>query len=267
MKNKNVDRIMNSLKLEKEIVGVKFIDYKKEFDNLSIERAEKKGPFCYLAREAMDGNIFKADESDITCDYARYALGVTKPHNSIKEGRSYCHAGLYESNAIAKDIVESMKYSDHRIHGVVLGPLRLMEDADIVIVAGYSETIMRVMQGYAYKFGNPKNLSFFGNQAMCADLVSKPYKNNDINMSLMCKGTRVYGRFNKGEIAVGLPISMFDDLADGIVKTINPVNNSKEKKDIAESLKGDEDLVKSIDYDYNYGARLKEYDEIIEKNY
>ncbi len=35
-----------------------------------------------------------------------------------------------------------------------------MEDADMVMLADYAEVIMRVMQGYAYKYGNPENLSF-----------------------------------------------------------------------------------------------------------
>ncbi len=266
MKNDSVKKVEFALDLEKEIVGVKFIDYEKQFDKLELNTPEKKGPFCYLVREAMDGNLIKINGSNITCDYAKYALGIAKPDQAIRAGRSYCYAGLYESNSIAKEIVQSMKYSDMNIYGVILGPLRLMDDADVVIIADYGETIMRLMQGYAYKFGNPKNLSFFGNQAMCADLVSKPYSNNDINISLMCRGARANGRFDRGEIAVGIPISMFDALADGIVKTINPVNNPKEKEAILNRAKDELDLIGEIDKSYRYGIGLIEYDEIIKDN-
>lgn len=266
MKNQSIKKLEIALGLEKEVVGIKFIDYKNEFDNLDLSILEKKGPFCYLVRHGMDGNIFKANSDTITCDYARYALGVTKPDQRIRSGRSYTHCGLYESNAISKDIVDSMKYNEEDLYGVIIGPLRLMEDADIVIIADYGETIMRVMQGYAYNYGNPKNLSFFGNQAMCADLVSKPYSNNDINISLMCRGARANGRFDKGEIGVGLPINMFDKLADGIVKTINPVNNPKEKEAILKRARNNKDLIGDIDKKYNYGKGLIEYDEIIKSN-
>jgi len=266
MKKDSIRKVEISLGLEREIVGVKFIDYKKEFDLLELDIPEKKGPFCYLVRHAMDGNLIKINSNNITCDYSKYALGITKPDEAIRAGRSYCYAGLYESNSIAKEIVESMKYSDMNIYGVVVGPLKLMEDADVVIIADYGETIMRLMQGYAYKFGNPKNLSFFGNQAMCADLVSKPYGNNDINISLMCRGARAHGRFDRGEIAAGIPISMFDSLADGIVKTINPVNNLKEKEAILNRAKNELDLIGDIDKSYRYGIGLIEYDEIIKAN-
>ncbi len=264
MKNENVRKLETALSLNREIVGVKFIDYKDDFDKLDTEVPDKKGPFCYLVREAMEGKVLKIDENTIACDYSKYALGITKPNSAIKEGRSYYHAGLYESNSIAKDIVDSMGYSEHKIHGVLLGPLELIEDADIVIIVDYAQTIMRVMQSYAYKFGNPKNLSFFGNQAMCADLVAKPYKSNDINISLMCKGMRSCGRFDKGELGVGLPINMFDSLTDGAVKTINPVNTPKEKKDILESKPDDLDLGVDIDCEESYGIRLKEYGEFIQ---
>lgn len=266
MKNDSVKKVEFALGLEKEVVGVKYIDYKKQFDKLGLNTPEKKGPFCYLVRQAMDGNLIKINSSNITCDYSKYALGIDNPDEAIRAGRSYYHAGLYESNPIAKEIVESMKYSDMNIYGAVVGPLRLMDDADVVIIAGYGETIMRLMQGYAYKFGNPKNLSFFGNQAMCADLVSKPYSNNDINISLMCRGARANGRFDRGEIAVGLPINMFDSLADGIVQTINPVSNPKEKEAILERAKDDLHLIGEIDKSYRYGIGLIEYDEIIKDN-
>jgi len=237
MKNENVKKATVVLNLQKKIIGVKFIDFKKDFDNLNIPAPLKKGPICFLAREAMDGKMFKAVEENITCAYSKYALGLSKPDNKVLEGRSYQYCGLYETNAIAKEIVANMKYISHEIYGIVMGPLELMDDADVVIIADYAETIMRVMEGYSYKLGNPKNLNFFGNQAMCSDLVSKPYTNNDINVSLMCKGTRANGRFEKGELAVAFPIGMFDSIVDGIINIINPILNSKEKKRILNELK------------------------------
>ena len=101
---------------------------------------------------------------------------------------------------------------------------------------------------------------------MCADVVSKPYANNDINLTLFCRGARTYGRFDKGEIAVGLPIAMFDSLAEGIVKTINPVDDPKTKDKIIERAKDDLDLIGDINKKYRYGMGLIEYDEIIKFN-
>lgn len=260
MKNENVAKASIALNLGKKIVGVKFLDFKVDYDALDVPTAEKNGPVCYHARTAMDGNIFKAVRSNVTCDYGKYALGLSKPDSTITEGRSYEYCGLYETNSIAKEIVASMKYINHELYGIAMGPLDLMEDADVVIIADYAETVMRIMQGYAYKFGNPEKLSFFGSQAACADLISKPYSNNDINISLMCKGARTYGRFEKGELGVAVPIGMFDGLVDGILKTVNPVLTPNEKRHLLSKLEDAGDLGVEIDLDYNYGIGLKEYD-------
>lgn len=260
MKNENVTKASIILNLQKRIIGVKFIDFKEDYDVLDVPVTTKNGPMCFHAREAMDGKIFKAVAHNVTCDYGKYAVGLSKPDSTIVEGRSFEYCGLSETNSIGKDIVSSMKYIEHQSYGVVMGPLELMLDADVVIIADYAEVIMRIMQGYAYKFGNPENLSFFGNQAVCADLISKPYSNNDINISLMCRGTRANGRFEKGELGVAVPIGMFDAVVEGVVKTFTPVANANEKKRVLSAIEQTDDLSEEIDMNYNYGMGLKEYD-------
>ena len=265
MKNNNVKKAKIALNLQKRIIGVRFVDFKSDYDQLELEVSNKKGSICFHSREAMDGKIFKATREDVACDYGSYALGLEMPDSTILEGRSFDYCGLSETNSVGRDIAKSMKYIPHKIYGFIMGPLELMEAADIVIIVDYSETIMRIMQGYAYKFGSPKNLNFYGNQAVCSDLISKPYSNNDINISLMCKGARSYGRFDKGELGVSIPIGMFDALVDGIVETVNPVCNRKEKQRILNDLEHPEELGITINNNYNYGIGLKEYDQRVQE--
>lgn len=264
MKNKNVDKVRVLLNLSKRIIGVKFVDFKEDFELLDIPISEKKGSMCFHTREAMNGNLFKIIGSNVACDYGKYAVGLAKPDSTILEGRSLEYCGLSESNAIGKNTISSMKYIDHSLYGLILGPLDQMIAADIVVIVDYAETIMRVMQGYAYKFGNPENLSCFGNQAACADLISKPYSNNDINISLLCKGARLYGKFEKGELGVAMPINIFDSVAEGIAKTFSPVANVLEKKRVLKELDEDNDFRKDIDMSYSYGIGLKEYDNYVD---
>lgn len=265
MKNENVRQASIILNLNKKIIGVKFIDFKEDYEVLNVPVAETVGSICFHARQAMEGKLFKFVADQVVCDYGRYALGLTKPDSTIVEGRSFEFCGLTETTAIGKNIVASMKYIDHISYGVSMGPLDEMEDADVVIIADYAETIMRVMQGYAYKYGDAKQLSFFGNQAMCADLISKPFSNHDINISLMCRGARSYGRFEKGELGVSVPIAIFDNLVDGIVKTFTPVANVREKQRVIDAIHADDVLHEYIDLTYNYGMGLKEYDNRVAK--
>jgi len=260
MRNSNVKKATIALALQHHIIGVKFVDFKEEYEQLNIDVASKRGSICFHSREAMDGKIFKATRENVACDYGSYALGLERADTTILEGRSFDYCGLCETKAIGKDIAVSMKYIPHKIYGFVMGPLELMNEADVVIIADNAATIMRIMQGYAYKHGSPKNLSCYGNQAVCSDLISKPFTSNDINISLMCRGARSYGRFDKGELGIAIPIGMFDTLVDGVVATVNPVCNPKEKQRILDDLEHPEDLGITIDKKYNYGIGLKEYD-------
>ena len=179
------------------------------------------------------------------------------------KGQSLEFCGLSETASIGKEMIKSMKYMTSKLYGFVMGPLEAMTDADILVIISDSETSMRMMQGYAYKFGNPKNLSFFGNQALCADLISKPFKNKDVNISLLCKGARNYGQFESSELGLSVPIGMFDDFLEGIIKTINPVSSLKEKQRILNALEDPKALGIDIDLNYNYGLGLKEFDQKI----
>ncbi len=265
MREKDVYRGMKALQLEHHIVGVRFLDFHEDYELCSAAETKKGGPLCYLVRQGMDGNHFKAYGYQVTCDYARYALGLSKPDSTIVEGRSFNFCGLNATKASGKSIGTAMKYIPQTLYGIEIGPLELMEDADIVIIAGYAEQIMRVMQSYVYHYGEAKNLSCYGNQAMCSDMVSKVFTNQDINISLMCKGTRQYGRFDRGEMLAGFPISMFDKMIDGMVMTINPVEYRPAKEKILNSLAYPEELGIEIDMTYNYGMGLRQYDGMVQQ--
>lgn len=236
MKNNNVWRITTALGLQHRIAGVHFLDFQEDYKSCGAPPASRKGPYCHQVRQALDGNHFKVDKNTVTCDYARAAIGLVKPDISMREGRSFDYCGLAETRSIGKNIADAMQYIEQDIYGVELGPLEEMQHADLVIMVASAQTVMRIFQGYAYKYGAPQNLSFYSNQAMCSDMTSKIFHTNDINMSLMCNGTRRYGKFKDGELAVALPINMFDTLADGIIETINAVQSVPEKKKIIKTL-------------------------------
>lgn len=260
MKVENVKKVTIALGLEHHVIGVKLIDFKEDFDALDIPLAKQKASICGHSRHAMDGEYFKAKRDDVVCDYGAFGLGLEKVDSTILEGRSFQYCGLSETATIGKDIAKSLQYIDMDVYGFVMAPLERILDADIVIVVDYAETIMRVMQGYAYKFGSPKQLNFFGNSAVCSDLISKPFNTNDINVSLMCKGARAYGGFDRGEIGISMPIHMFDAVVDGILKTITPIATAKAKQRILNTIESYDELGVEIDLSYSYGKGLIEYD-------
>ncbi len=265
MKADNINKVKKILQFKREIIGVKFIHYKEQYDKNETKEYGLRTTYCNMVKRAMDGSHFKLTKENFFCDYGAYALGLKKPDISIVTGNSYAVCGLYESHSIAREITEEMRYLQHEVYGVEMGPLQDMESADVVIIVTEAVNIMRILQGYAYKFGYPKHLRTIGNQAACSDLTAKPYFNNDLNISLMCEGARKYMKCSSGELGVSMPVNQFDDVVEGIIMTVNPVANKKEKDELLSRLHSEDELGIVIDKDTNYGKCLQEYDNFVQR--
>ena len=137
-----------------------------------------------------------------------------------------------------------------------------MGKADIVIILGNARQMMRIMQGYSNKFGMARHLSTVGNQAMCSDLVAKPFSNNDINLSLLCAGARRNTQCTEGEMGAGFPIQYMSPLTEGVLITLNLVECNEEKKRILEALEEPMELGMAIEMNMSYiqkGMRYRQY--------
>lgn len=259
MEEISVQRITKELGLDRKIVGVKLIPYKKEFEETQVEQITGKMSFCAMVNQASEGTAVKADISNFGCTGGARALGVMKTTEATRSGRHYCASGLYGSYAIARNVNEHMQYIPYHNYGVLVAPLEEMSEADSVIIIANARQIMRIMQGYAHQFGAPEHLNVFGNQAMCADLVSKPIMNNDINISFMCRGARFFGKCDDGEMGVGFPIQFMERLTTGIIATMNVVETNAVKQEILERLNDPEELGLPVIMDLNYPTNLDKY--------
>lgn len=262
MDSYNVNRVTKALGLTRKIIGVRFIPFQQEYEALDLPTTKTKVTFCYMTKKAMIGNTFKVMAKQFRCTYGAYAVGIRQPDIHVTSGRNFYASGLYESKAVAQNAIKSMNYLAQEIYGLVLGPLEEMEQADVVIMMGNAEQSMRIFQGYSYKFGAPRHICSIGNQAMCSDLVAKPFYHNDINLSLLCKGARMHTHANAGELGVGMPIQMFPAVADGIIMTLNPVEHKAAKEQIIRRLKesANKELGVEIDFTADYGDALDRYE-------
>ena len=248
----------NILNLQRNVVGVRFIEFKEDYEALDLP--EQKGTTCLLGRRGFEGLHIKADAEHITCDYGAGAIGVKKAHPTIAAGQSYAGCGLYNSKSVAHAVVEDMHFLNHQVYGVEIGKLEDIEQPDLVLVVCNTLQAMRIFQGYAYTYGTPKHVTFVGNQAMCGDMLAKPFYNNDINLSLFCEGARKYGGYGEGELGISMPAEMFHTVAYGVYMTVDPVANVAEKKAIEERLR-EAGFTEQFDPYESYGRRLDEFDD------
>ena len=224
MEAERIEKITDILHLERHIVGIRFLVYKKDFENSTAKATGSKTRLCGFVNKANRGEKNKVVLENFTCTGGPNQTGMSKaPEEHISgQGMKYC--GLYSDLSIGREICDSFNRIPQKIYGLEIGPLSQMEDADVVIIIGMAEQIMKIMEGYAYHYGVPKPLITAGNGAMCSDLTAKPFMRNDINLSVMCCGARTSTVSHPGELGVGMPSHMFREVADGVIKISEKIN-------------------------------------------
>lgn len=241
MKQEEVEKLTVALGLTRGIVGVRLLFLKEEYDSYNAEIPTAKCSFCGFVMQAMNGKSVKVTEPIFSCPGAPGLFGMKKEGNYFSSGKHSENTRLYADMAISRKVKSEMGKLDQKIYGMAIAPLNMMEKADIVIFMCDTLQLMHVMQAYTYHRGTAKNISMIGNQGICADLAARPYFNNDLNISVMCAGARIRTKATNAEMGVGLPINLFDDLVDGVVKIINPALTKQEKEQLLERM-GDKNI-------------------------
>lgn len=250
--------IMNcALELQSEIIGVKLLSSKEEFDSIPLESTKGQMPYCVMAKLATRGHTIKASYQNIKCPGGAKALGMIELNEEALSGKHYYKLGLYKDEDIAKSYQEDIVFYKKKPYGVLLRPLDQFEDIpDVVIVITNTYNTMRILQGYSYHYGMAKNIRLGGSQALCAEATATPFENNDINISTMCSGTRFWCAWEKGDLAIGMPGNMYSNVVDGILSTLNSTEPIEEKVKIHKKFQENKinffvDLDKSYYYAYS----------------
>lgn len=252
MYKKYVDECEIILDLKRPIIGVQFLFIKEEYEGAEAKELFPRGPFCALIGQAMKGNITKAKYDGFTCQGGPDILGMKSVSNFVRSGREFKEFGMYADLATSRQVQNDLCFVNQKIYGVLAGPLDQMEDADVVLFLATPWQMMRAIQGYTYYHGMAKNIGMIGNQGVCADLVARPYFKNDINVSVLCMGSRLNLQAEDSEMGVGMPVHLFVDLVEGLKKTLNMATDEKRKKELDKRLEGRTDVNLSIEHNGFY---------------
>lgn len=242
-----------TLELDRKIVGVKFLFNDEEFCQATAMSIEAPMHYCAMVKAATAGNSVKAAAASFGCPGAARALGIMEPEEFFVSGQHYNRLGLYQDLTTAKNARNNMTFCQHKAYGVVVKPLEEFQEApDIVLIITNPYNAMRILQGYTYIYGIHTAYKLSGNQALCSECTAYPFESNNINISMLCGGTRNKAGWRDDELALGLPFNRFIAVVDGIYKTVNIMEPNRNKSKIEEKLKQHELTDLEIEYDKNY---------------
>jgi len=249
----SVDLIESYLDLDRKPVGIKFFFDKDEFKNFEIPQRDRKVTYCNSVQLASKGNSMKLTKENQGCPNGAMALKMKEVPEPMASGKARFSKNIYCDVATSKSISDEMLFLKEEPAGIVVMPLENYKEApDVVVVVGSSYNIMRILQGHAYFNGYTSNLRTVGLQAVCQDLTTYPYNTQDINISLLCPGTRLVANWQADEIGVGIPFKKWYEVVEGVKETTNPFERDKNKEAIEKRLKERELDASGIKFNENY---------------
>lgn len=252
----SLDKLNCALDLNRKVVGIKFLYTKEEFDSYRATAIEGKINYCVMVKSATLGHSIKATGANLACAGGARALGFEPIDTVNNNGENWLRLGLYKDAETAKGVREKIVYCTEKPYGILIQPLESFEDnPHVILIVTNSYNAMRIVQGYSYEYGVNINTSMVGNQAICSECTSRPYMLKEMNVSLLCIGTRHRAGWRDEEMSLGIPIEQFSTIVKGVFNTINIMDNNEKKKIIEDKLKakGIEDL--KIEYNSNYYQR------------
>lgn len=235
---KSVELLESYLELDRKPVGIKFFFNQEKFANFEIPQRNRKLTYCNSVQLASKGHSMKLTKENQSCLNGSMALNFIDVPEAMANGKGRFSKNIYKTKEISKSINDDMEFIKDRPVGIVVMPLEnYKENPDIVIVVSKSYNIMRIIQAYGYFNGYSNNLRTTGLQAICQDLTTYPYNTEDINISLLCPGTRLVADWEMDEIGIGIPFKKWNEIVEGIVETTNPFSRDDKKQAIINKLK------------------------------
>lgn len=201
-----VDKLYCALALKRKAVGVKLLKTAEEYERANAIVLKRPINFCQMVAAATSGNRVKAKAENFKCKSGSRVLGIDPTDLKNSHGENWARLGLYANSDLSESIRDNLTYLKDPCYGVLLTPVEQTPDfPDVVLIAADPYNSMRIIQGYAYHYGMPKAINMIGNQAICLECVARPYAIKDINISLLCIGTRHRAGWKDDEMAIASP--------------------------------------------------------------
>ncbi len=233
----SVDLIESYLDLDRKPVGIKFFFDKDEFENFEIPQRNRKVTYCNSVQLASKGSSMKLTKENQGCPNGAMALKMKEVPEPMANGKGRFSKNIYKDVETSKSISDDMLFLEEEPVGIAVMPLEnYKEDPDVVVVVSKSYNIMRMIQGHGYFNGYTNNLKTVGLQAVCHDLTTYPYNTKDINITLLCPGTRLVADWQVDEIGIGIPFEKWNEVVEGVKETTNPFERDEKKEAIKERL-------------------------------
>ncbi len=257
---RQTDLFQAFLPLERDLIGIRFLRNKQEYEECGGQEVRHKMPYCVMVKSASAGHDIKVKEDNFGCKASARALGFIRPQKSFLDGEDGLRFGIYKDLETAGCSSRHITLCDRKVYGIQLAPLHKFTKApDVIICFTNPYGAMRLVQAHSYSFGNKMEFKMGGLQAMCSETTAYPYLSGNMNISMLCAGTRNLCKWKEEELAAGIPYARFEGILTGLWQTVNPLERDGKKKIIQEKLTAVGEDPTGIIFGKNYDDNLYEF--------
>lgn len=111
------------LKLDRQIVGVKLVNTKEEFEKYQAITAVAPISYCVAVKSATLGHSLKFTVENSGCGGSTRALGLQAPTENFYNGKDGCRLGLYCDEELSANVASKTKICEPGTYGVIVKPL------------------------------------------------------------------------------------------------------------------------------------------------
>ena len=252
-----VERLSCLLEWERRMVGIRRLFTKEEYEQADAQALKAKMNYCVMVKLASSGYAKKATKEQIACIAGARALGMERMDQQHIDGRIGLAYGLYKNLDTAKAVRDGMFYCEQECYGIMTKPLEeyKQDRPEVILMITTPYNAMRVVQGYSFHYGIQPHFQMVGNQAICSEATASVLKRGEINVSLLCIGTRHKAGWKDDELSVSFPCHQLETITDGVIRTMNIMDSNQKKQQIEARLRerGISDI--AVEYDCNYYLR------------
>lgn len=222
------------LGLEGSIISITFIHDVEEYERSSEQEFKASLSYCSMVRLTVKGHGRKGVAVHMSCLGVRRSFGLDPVNEEYLSERRYLWLGIYADLDQAARIAAVVSRIESPIYSFAVKPLQMCTQpphVDFVLCDAYQA--MRLVQGYAYPYPDLWSTAYFGNQGVYAELTVRAHVSGRPNVSLLRSNTRYSCAWGDGEVGFCTPFSMFKQVIDGVLATLNATEPDGCKRDIA----------------------------------
>lgn len=211
-----ISRLMKELlQLEGSPVAIKFITSEDHIPE-GVEPLSEIITHCQMVSKARnEGKIFYATSEKHACMGGSWALGLREMTKTLKSGEFYYKLGKYDSWAACKRTIDRIPHVESgATYATAYAPLESTPfDPTVVLIITTPKAMLKLAQSNLYRLGGRITCNFSGIQSVCSDASAQVYLSGQMNYSLGCDGSRKFSGIQEGEMVMGIPAELLNEIA------------------------------------------------------